>query len=628
MKHLINLFETKMERLGEDYAILNYEGEEIPCIDYFDECYGVTDERFLSDLEEYKSFLRENLLKSTNICEKELVIAIFCNFCVKVGIVARIQNRLHDWKNEIKELICDVVNLQEKYLTNIVDYIISPKRNDWKRLLDINATSILAKIYMFIPLCYEYSLEARFANVKALDINQYERLWEIYGGLPAEWREYVTGSGEMFNAGENHLDTFNLLPYIDFCPMKDILVEYISIYYSNILQILEIDEDTDSGEVFNEIIQKISGLNHQHDAAFDKAKKQCLMNATMLFEKLQCINNIGENIWMDREEIFDEISYSDMYPVMRNAFLQIPVQVEVRKELFHSHYELYKKNNALEKQSRKKREMMDYYAHSWKHISYPQIVKEIAEELGNSNRILANRLMKAYNSEKTLQRSIQLLQFISSDSEDRINKEFRNGISRSGKDAENTMNLIDVLCESVDLVIFKLLMVESDDSKSIERCREKWDKKKTLENLRYEYNELFLSKESDSHYILEWVSENLLGIELRVDSNWKNVRFKEDSFAVNQFKEILVEVFTNVLLHGENKMFLSFESDAETMIIKEKNRCCDSFEGSKSGLSTMKKVLEYINYDSKFDSLCTKKNDKEFEMYVRFSKKLLIRKGR
>lgn len=53
---------------------------------------------------------------------------------------------------------------------------------------------------------------------------------------------------------------------------------------------------------------------------------------------------------------------------------------------------------------------------------------------------------------------------------------------------------------------------------------------------------------------MSWVKENLFAITLNISDKWSEVRFKDDCFAVNQFKEILVEVFTNVFLHGESEM--------------------------------------------------------------------------
>ena len=139
-------------------------------------------------------------------------------------------------------------------------------------------------------------------------------------------------------------------------------------------------------------------------------------------------------------------------------------------------------------------------------------------------------------------------------------------------------------------------MVESDDSGSIERCREKWKQKRSLEDLREEYTEMFLNGSDGNEKIIEWVNDNLIVINLKVGDEWNSVRFKDDSFALNQFKEILVEIFTNVFLHGEECMILEFSSTDDEMCIYEINECTDILSGSKSGISTLERVLEYINH--------------------------------
>lgn len=289
--------------------------------------------------------------------------------------------------------------------------------------------------------------------------------------------------------------------------------------------------------------------------------------------------------------------------------------------------ELENKNRKLRRNAEQKKEMMDYYAHSWKHISYPQIVKEVAEELGKTNRIVANRLMKAYNSERTLQRGIQLLQYISSDDERKVSIEFRKGIAKSGSDAPDFLNIFRVICDSLDLVIFKILMVESDDSTSIKKCREKWELRNSLNKLREEYTTLFLEEKENNCNIFEWTRTNLIDLKLDISNEWKDVRFKEDSFAINQFKEILVEMFTNIFIHGEVYAKMSFSANENEMIISETNKCTDTNPGSQSGISTMRKVLEYLNVGTNIQSLDIKLEE-EYTLIIKLNKKLLIRRGR
>ena len=289
--------------------------------------------------------------------------------------------------------------------------------------------------------------------------------------------------------------------------------------------------------------------------------------------------------------------------------------------------ELQEKNIRLERNAERNKEMMDYYAHTWKHISYPQIVKEVAEELGKTDRITANRLMKVYNSERTLQRGIELLQYISSNDENEVRKKFRDGIAKSASNATGFFDIFRVICDSLDLVVFKILMVESDDSTSIKRCREKWKLRSPLDELREEYTTLFLEEKTDGYNIFEWTKANLINLELDISNEWNEVRFREDGFAINQFKEILVEIFTNIFLHGDEKARISFFQNEHEMIIRETNGCIDTNPGSQSGISTMRRVLEYLNVGTDIQSLETELEE-NYTLTIRLDKRLLIRRGR
>ncbi len=74
-------------------------------------------------------------------------------------------------------------------------------------------------------------------------------------------------------------------------------------------------------------------------------------------------------------------------------------------------------------------------------------------------------------------------------------------------------------------------------------------------------------------------------------------------------------------------MILEFSSTDDEMCIYEINECTDILSGSKSGISTLERVLEYINHGTNVKALDTKLEDK-FEITIRINKKILIRKGR
>ena len=655
MTEVIKFFERLILNLQKDYSQKNFKGQDISIDEYCSKI--IPFERVRSDKKECLNMLLTLFRESSDMNKKELAMAIYANFYVKQGMAGRfaMEQSVHEGES-IDEVFTDLPD-KDQYLQDVYRFIITQDYNGWNSILECNSDSIVAKIYIFVKLCFEYCKEAKKSDEDVVDVNKYSEMWEVFETFPDDWKQYVLGEGDLWKRSINPVAEENFLPYMSFNPPKDILFDQIPKYYSSILDKLEISKDIGANMAYEklrnklgltdidnyiakEMSEKIKSIQQDNvnvsvmlqsalsllaksTVQFRKANED--MDLTFLFEKIHHLLNQKETIhWFEGNNIFDR--FDKMCSAERNFYLHLPVRVPIKRNLFKAQYKEYLKNRIVRRNSEQKQEMMDYYAHSWKHISYPQIVKEIAEELGNSNRSIANRLMKAYNSEKTLQRGIQLLQYISSDDISKVSKEFKNGIAKSGVNSKNTLDLNCVINESLDLVVFKILMVESDDSSTIVKCREKWGRRKPLEKLRIDYTEKFLNEVNSKASIMTWVNENLLSITMDISDEWREVRFKDDCFAVNQFKEILVEVFTNVFLHGESEMNLYFTNTENEMIICEQNDCNNSCCGSNSGISTMKRVLDYINYGTEIDSLEVNKN--LFRIIIRFSKKLLIRKGR
>lgn len=649
MTNVIEFFEKLILKLEDDY-----EDEHNGYVDYSFEM--IPFERVCKDkekcLDELSTFFQESL----DMNKKELAMAMYANFYVKHGMAGRFVMEKRIQEGESLNGVLTNLSDKDQYLKDVYQFVLTQNYDGWNLILERNSDSIVAKIYMFVKLCFEYCKEAKNADSDVVDVNKYAKMWEIFEAIPENWNEYVLGEGCFWKETENKAVDLNFLPYIRFESIKDIVYEQIPEFYSSLLNELEIPKNIDATDAYKKIQDNL-GLtelkNHcfetlypmfkeikevnENNSQYIILKTACLLyrllenfnkaqdELTFLFDKIHRLLTLKENMdWFEGNNEFD--TFDKMSIVVRCYYLHLPVHVPIKKSLFKAQYKEYLKNRIVRRNAEQKQEMMDYYAHSWKHISYPQIVKEIAEELGNTNRVVANRLMKAYNSEKTLQRGIQLLQYISSDDMYKVSKEFKSGVSKSGIDSENTLDLNDVINDSLDLVVFKILMVESDDSSAIVKCREKWSKRKSLEELRLDYTDKFLNGMDSETSIMSWVNKNLLSIVIEVSDEWREVRFKDDSFAVNQFKEILVEVFTNVFLHGESEMNLCFTNTENEMIIREQNNCNHSYFGSNSGISTMKRVLDYINYGVDIESL--EVNKSLFEIIIRFNKKLLIRRGR
>lgn len=124
---------------------------------------------------------------------------------------------------------------------------------------------------------------------------------------------------------------------------------------------------------------------------------------------------------------------------------------------------------------------MDHYAHSWKHISYPMTVKRVAEELSRTNLPLANRLFKAYNSERTLRAGFRFFNTPFPISPTRCGMPFRQGFYCVG--AQVGKSIRQVMEESVDLVLFKVLMEEADGSRKVAAAAPTCQKQHSLEAL-------------------------------------------------------------------------------------------------------------------------------------------------
>lgn len=675
MKKVVGFLDRVIRELGEEYTFKNYIGEDIPCSDYLDFKYvsdgaeaGKVDlvdfERVCYDRNRCVEIIENFFNEVKDNTQRELVLAMYCNFCVKYGITGRFQKEKKEDLYDGLEKLFEGLGQDEKYLADVYIGVKNQKYFVWDKVLEINKNSIVAKIYKFVKLCNEYGVEV-IENGRS--VKEYDSMWELYETLPEEWQDYVMGiesKVSLIKLSDNPSDCDNLLPYINFTPFKEIVTEALTAWFGAFLEKLGIHKD--SKNLYEEIVEKI-GLGQLQKLVVDYFPDEMrslpdnkvndisiwskwvrlflesnyklveriddtALGMRVIVEKLQALCFGDEDAlelirWVKSDNILEKYDFKDMYIGLRNLYLHIPVSVGIKRDLFLSHYNAFKKERIIKKYAKQREEMMDYYAHSWKHISYPQIVKEIAEELGPSNRAMANRLMKAYNSERTLQRGIQLLQYISSGDEKRVSIEFKNGVAKSGVSTDKTVTLKKVINESLDLVLFKILMVESDDSNRIKKCREKLAQK-NLDKLRDEYTEHFLGGVGEDDKIICWFNDNFISAELEINDNWDSVRFKEDSFAVNQFKEILVEIFTNVLLHGKERMSISFSSNESEMTICEKNVCSDLYTGSQSGISTMHRVLDYINYGSEISSSVETVVDDLFEITVRFNKSLLIRKGR
>ncbi len=664
MREILDFFDKMKEELGEDFANTNVFGEKLEIDDYLDE--QVPWERVLRDRERCLKKLDEYFAAEKDLIKRELAVVMYCNFQIRYGMTGRMEKEGRVEAYDGLEALFDGLESGQQNMRKLYTAVKTQDFAAFDRILQIHKDSVAAKIYQFVRMCSDYCWEIGEKSEGDVEaVIKYEKMWMLYESMPAPWKEYILGEGELIKRSGNYAVCDNLLPYVQMISMKEILMEYIPQYYGRLLDLFEISRDTKAGEIHNEF-RKRSGLGtidsyvtgasegfekqtekeqvcrmveisanllELYGQSLEKLNRQEVMvNTQCLLEKLHYLLNDNEEQqdWSEETDLLKEIPFSEMAPAVRCAYLHIPVRAPGKRPLFDSHYMAFSLNREVVRNTTQKREMMDYYAHSWKHIAYPQTVKEVAEELAKTNLSMANRLMKAYHSEKTLQRSIQLLQYINSGNEKEVSNAFRNGIALSGRDTAGAQDLKAVLSESLDLVVFKILMTESDDSSKMEVCRRKWGCVRSMEELREKYVRDFLEEQGGGGDIVFWVNENLLPVSLSIDGEWERVRFKKESFTVNQFKEILVEIFTNVFLHGESYMRISFESHENRMEIVVENGCGGEEAANRKGLSTMETVLDSINFGAGLNRNSVERSLENgiYRICICFDQKLMMKRGR
>lgn len=251
----------------------------------------------------------------------------------------------------------------------------------------------------------------------------------------------------------------------------------------------------------------------------------------------------------------------------------------------------------------------------------------MAEELSRTNLPLANRLFKAYNSERTLQGGLQILQYSISDQPDAVRDAFRQGFYCIG--AQVGKSIRQVMEESVDLVLFKVLMEEADGSKKISRCRANLQKQHSLEALREQYIRCYIQGEGRQESVLDWFDASVFPLEVSVDELWQEIRVKEDDFSDFQLSELFVELFTNVLTHGTDWCRISLESGERSMDICVTNAPGEENHGTRMGLKTLGAIVDKINYGAELVGITSGISaDNVYGVRIAFDRRIIYRRGR
>lgn len=673
-EELIKRLKDIFSKRSKDFTFENCEGDQVGVLDYYQG--AIPTERVEADFELMKSIVREG----KEVLERDdfyVLIAAFCSYYIEEGLHLVLSDEYYglasffsSWDDN------DVVYCIFKGVTT-QDY-------SWfESIYEIDNKCTVANVYLFVKamdgLTYAIVTDRHVSN------QMEKNVWKYYEQLDDSWKEYV-----IQRETENTITLDKSpLPYIRCSSFNNHMMQMIKGYLQDVLDKLEIDiDEVDPSNLYNVICDKY-GTNKAIKLIMDfsgECQEKYPFNITpgqtyipedikkglieMQGKMIDCFQNVSETLvegyehrsntyystlfmyeklgYMlsnskdEREEEsrfvnwpFPDCSSSILY---RYTYLHIPVNSydSIDKEYLLSRYrnfvsnrELGRKNEEIEKLNKEKLDMMDYYAHSWKHISYPKIVKDVAEALLRKEDgeliTMANKLLRAYNSEQTLKHGIQLLQYSISSQKETVKKEFQKGFWMIDLPKEDGIVGVEtILNESLDMVILRLMMDDIDTSKRMKKCRARIV---DIDLLREEYTEKFLRKKKGEDELLKWVNNNLFNISFGISDEWNRVRIDQESFAAAQLTEIFVELLTNIMLYGNENARIELSSDLYSMDIIASNDYDQHTErkGGK-GLKTLLKVIDRINFESRVTKGLEKiTKDNRFTVHIRIDRGLIYK---
>ncbi len=629
MVEVVREIEAVVERTGEAFPLVNMCMESIPWDDYCNPQNPPPLSRVQADWDEMVRILNCYFKECRERQEDfAFVFAACCNLYIKKGMYSQLGmdgfEKAGDWLSGSEE--------QAEYFKCLWRGISQQEYSYFSKALDIRPESPVPVMYLFVrkasQLCVAISKEQNTDGIAA-------EVWKYYDMLPEAYQEYVLGGGNFCKKPENEnlADDPNLLPYINFKSMKEYLVDYILQYYGQILKVMGLNAgQTNASTVYPEILDRLQILHMQQvlveaGTGIEGNGQQSIAKFIEMVEKLlPAITSGGmfqESVYFPMRGMFEKLhfllteSYNEVnesfsaqlaFPgrnatiLYRNTYLHLPVILPEKisrknflksREEYLKNQELKQLNHELERQRRRNQEMMDFYIHSWKHISYPQTVKNVAEELRKKDLSLSNRLYKAYNSERTLKGNLQRIQYAFSDRPDEVSYAFREGFYCIGDDSGR--RIPELLSESLDLVLFKMLMEDTDSSRRMELCRDSLKARVSLDQLRESYVTAFIDNSGNPEDIFEWFNRNIFNMELSVDQAWQEIPVVENSYGESQLIEIFVELFTNLLTHGADWCRLALESDEQDMYISMTNGAGKGLHGSQKGLKGMENIINKLN---------------------------------
>lgn len=622
---VVRELEAVIRRTGEEFPLINKYNQRIPWEDYGNPCIPAS--RVKADREEMVRILNryfeecrgneqedQDQRDTQNMEDFSFVYAAYCNLYIKKGMYISLGT---DDFETVEGGWFKGPEDQVEYFKCLWRGIFKQDYSCFIRALELRPRSAAAAMYLFVRAASKFCMViSQEQNTDELETE----VWKYFDMLPGEYQEYVLGEGNFRRETDNLANDPNLLPYIEFKSIKEYLVTYVLQYYGDIL--------------------KEMGLEAEAGGAFQKPVELYLK---FLFEKLHVL--LKERDPEPEESFSAQLAFPGRNATIfyRNTYLHLPVILPVktskefflsRRGIFRQKQELERQRQELEQQRRRNREMMDFYIHSWKHISYPQTVKSVAEELRKKDLPLSNKLFKAYNSERVLKGNLQRIQYAFSDRPDEVSKAFSQGFYCAG--ASSGRSVLDLLGEGLDLVLFKMLMEDTDGSRWMNLCRDSLRMSLSLDQLRQSYVAAFVDDAAKQGNnvggpadIFEWFDRNIFKMERSVDRIWQEIPVMENSFAESQLTEIFAELFTNLLTHGAGWCRVALKSDEQNLSIAVCNGLGRELHGSRKGLAGLENIVNKLNMNEVENAVTGElTGDGAFTTTVILRRGLMYKRGR
>lgn len=614
MNEKINMAAEKMEmvveELGKDYKWKNFIGQEISYDEYYNEDFKkqIPIERVLSDQDKMVDILIDFYLKN-DLEDFIILFAIYCNNYIRYNLHQRIDDE--NFKLEKLWEIIEDEDLRE-YLLSIQLGISDRNIKYFYNAIEIFKQYSLPYLYLF--------LDATKSVFVDNDKTKETKIAEYYDFMNKDLQKYVLDDSKYIKKVDNPVYDKNYLPYLSFDDPKELVLKAAKSDKS-----IFMDESRTPQErviLFKSFWDRIGFLMEYED-----------INR---FEKEEIDNNFkNENI------------------AQRLIYLDIPSRISVcvrdssrellitKMELIQKNYQLEQNKIELEKAIESKNALIDHHAHNWKHIIYPETVKEIAEALYNEgNTEYATKLFKAYNSENILKNDLQLLRLNYASSEKEMQKKFKHDILFS--DVETGLSILNIIEDSFDMVIFRLIMEGVDCSYISEETKKNLGSFNDMEILRKSYKKNFIEQNGESNSIIKWFNDNIYSLTIDIDNHWKDVKIKKNNIAYTQLIEIFVNLIHNSINYGVKSEdgFINLKLDIEQIddivyytLIFENPIDYESYfyEGSNQGIESIKSTLEKLNRiniesDKNVESVSVVKNENLYIIKLYFSEKLIVRR--